>query len=257
MHTLAQPAVLLAACFFAAPGQAQTGAAELDWQHIADFSIARTETTVAQFSRFVAATQTVTQAERDGGGLVYDGGFVRKPGWTWRTPFGKTAVDDEPAVHVNFNEAQAFCLWAGGKLPTDAQWVSAAYTEQRARPAPGFTAGRTYTYPTGDTPAGAQCLDDCGSASRDRAMAQGARLARGHGHARVTATPPGVNGLHDMGANAWEWVDEPAGAAGNTPRRTRGGSWWYGQGPMRVDQPQEKPADMSVVYIGFRCARNT
>ena len=252
-----QPVVLLAACFVAAPSLAQLGAAAVDWQRVGNFSIARTETTVAQFSRFVAATKTVTQAERDGGGLVYEAGFVKKPGWTWRTPFGKTAAGDEPAVHVNFNEAQAFCRWAGGALPTDAQWVSAAYTEQRAQPAPGFTAGRTYTYPTGDTPAGAQCLGDCGPASRGRARSQGASLSRGDGHAVVTATPPGVNGLRDMGANAWEWVDEPAGAAGNTPRRTRGGSWWYGQGPMRADQPQEKQADMAVVYIGFRCARNT
>lgn len=252
-----QTGVLLAAGFFAASGHAQPGAAAVDWQRVGNFSIARTETTVAQFSRFVAATNTVTQAERDGGGLVYEAGFVKKPGWTWRTPFGKAAAGDEPAVHVNFHEAQAFCRWAGGGLPTDAQWVSAAYTEQRAQPAPGFIAGRTYTYPTGDTPAGAQCLGDCGPASRDRATAQGARLLRGHGHARVTATPAGVNGLHDMGANAWEWVDEPAGAAGNTPRRTRGGSWWYGEGPMRVDQPQEKQADMAVVYIGFRCARDT
>jgi sulfatase modifying factor 1 len=59
-----------------------------------------------------------------------------------------------------------------------------------------------------------------------------------------------------MGANAWEWVDEPAGATGDAERRTRGGSWWYGAGPMRDDHRQSKPASTAVVYIGFRCARD-
>ena len=67
--------------------------------------------------------------------------------------------------------------------------------------------------------------------------------------------PAGVNGLHDMGANAWEWVDEPPGASGNAERRTRGGSWWYGQAQMRAEHLQSKPADTAVVYIGFRCVR--
>jgi formylglycine-generating enzyme required for sulfatase activity len=39
-------------------------------------------------------------------------------------------------------------------------------------------------------------------------------------------------------------------------RRTRGGSWWYGERPMRADHLQGKPADTAVVYIGFRCARD-
>ncbi len=50
------------------------------------------------------------------------------------------------------------------------------------------------------SPAGAQCLDDCGPEARARAIAHGATLLRGHGHARVGGTPAGVNGLHDMGA---------------------------------------------------------
>ena len=232
-------------------------ASRIAWQVVGAFSIARTETTVAQFRRFVDATGLQTQAERLGGGQVFEAGWVNKPGWTWRTPFGgdKAAADAEPAVHVTFDEAQAFCRWAGGQLPSDAQWVSAAYTEQRAAPPAPFTRGRTYAFPTGEQPTGAQCLDDCGPAARARAIAHGARLLRGHGHALVTATPAGVNGLHDMGANAWEWVDEPAGARGHTERRTRGGSWWYGQAQMRAEHLQSKPADTAVAYIGFRCAR--
>jgi len=256
---------LLAAALSAAAGSAlaQANPAGIDWQPIGGFSIARTETTVGQFRRFADATKTRTLAERNGGGQVYEAGWATKAGWNWRTPFGggKPAADDEPAVHVNFDEAQAFCRWAGGRLPTDAEWVSAAYTEQRTKPPSGFERGRTYPLPTGSTPAGAQCLGDCGAAAKARAIHHGARLWQGDGHALVTTTPAGVNGLHDMGGNAWEWVDEPQGAsgngvnAGNSARRTRGGSWWYGQAQMRADHLQDKPANTTVVYIGFRCAK--
>ncbi len=246
-----------AALCTAAAAAAQPDPAGIDWVALERVDIARTETTVAQFRRFVEATGTVTRAERAGGGEVYEAGWVRKPGWTWATPFGggARAADDEPAVHVTFGEAQAFCRWAGGRLPTDAEWVAAGYTEQRTNPPPSFVRGRSYAYPTGDTPAGAQCLRDCGPDAERRAIRHGAALARGGGHARAGATPAGVNGLHDMGGNAWEWVDEPPGAAGNAERRTRGGSWWYGAAPMRADHLQGKPADTAVVYIGFRCVR--
>jgi formylglycine-generating enzyme required for sulfatase activity len=236
---------------------AQANPAGIDWQTIGDFSIARSETTVAQFRRFVDATGLVTLAERNGGGQVYEAGWVQKDGWNWRTPFGgkRPAADAEPAVHVSYDEAQAFCRWAGGQLPTDAQWTSAAYTEQRARPPAPFVRGQRYPYPSGLTPAAAQCLDDCGPQARERAVSHGAQLARGHGHARVTDTPAGVNGLHDMGGNAWEWVDEPAGAGGDAQRRTRGGSWWYGAAHMQSAHLQSKPGTTTVVYIGFRCVR--
>ncbi|KPF69157.1 hypothetical protein IP84_07665 [beta proteobacterium AAP99] len=238
------------------PAGAHANPAGIDWQPVGAFSIARTETTVGQFRRFVQATGTQTRAEREGGGEVYEAGWAKKPGWTWARPFGSPAVDDEPAVQLTFDEAQAFCRWAGGRLPTDAEWVSAAYTEQRAQAPAPFVRGKTYAFPTGDSPAGAQCLNDCGAAAKSRAVNGGARLLRGDGHARVGTTQAGVNGLFDMGANAWEWVDEPRSATGNAPRRTRGGSWWYGSVQMRADRLQDKPADTAVVYIGFRCARD-
>jgi formylglycine-generating enzyme len=234
----------------------------IDWQRVGTFEMARTETTVGQFRRYVQARGVQTLAERNGGGQVFEAGWVVKPGWNWRTPFGPqhSAADSEPAVHITYGEAQAFCRWAGGQLPTDAQWLAAAYTEQRPSPPAPFERNRRYEWPSGAAVAGAQCLDECGPQAAQRAVRHGAALARGPGHARVGTTPAGVNGLHDMGGNAWEWVNEPvladADVAGSTERRTRGGSWWYGAGQMRADYLQSKPAQTAVVYIGFRCARD-
>lgn len=230
--------------------QAQPNPAQIDWVRVDAFEIARTETTVAQFARYTLAQGVQTRAEREGGGLVYEAGWRQKKGWTWRTPLGTQRQDLWPAVHVNYDEAQAFCAWAGGRLPTDAEWLKAAYTETRPQAPAPWRFGQTYPYPTGHTPLGAQCLGDCGP---DRAHPHGAVLTRGQGPALAGTTLAGVNGLHDMGANVWEWVDEPRG---NAPeKRTRGGSWWYGAEPMRAEHVAAKDRNMAVVYIGFRCVR--
>jgi formylglycine-generating enzyme len=102
-------------------------------QRVGRFDIDTTEVTVAQFQRFVQATQTVTAAERTGGS-TYEARWEQRPGWNWRPPFGKPAAANEPAVHVGYPEAAAFCTWAGKRLPTDAEWGEAAYTERRAQP---------------------------------------------------------------------------------------------------------------------------
>jgi sulfatase modifying factor 1 len=220
-----------------------------EMQRVGAFFIDRTEVTVGAFRRFAAATGTVTAAEKRGGGLVYAAGWTQKPGWTWAAPFGTPAGDGEPAVHVTFDEASAYCAWAGKRLPTDAEWRLAAYTEHRETPPPPFRRGITYRYPTGDSPAGANCLDDCGPTP---AIDYSSRLERGVGHAPAGATRLGVNGLHDMGANVWEWTED----GGETEKGTRGGSWWYGAATMRADNRATKPRDMAVVYIGFRCAKS-
>lgn len=241
----------------AAFGRAAAAAPDIDWLPVGQLDVARTETTIGQFRGFVRDTGAVTDAERLGGGTVFEAGWVRKTGWTWRAPFGnsRTVHDDEPAVHVTFDEARAFCRWAGGRLPIDAEWVRAAYTEQRPSPPAPLASGHTYPYPTGERPAGAQCLDDCGSEAPVRAVSHGVRLWRGHGHARVSSTPAGVNGLHDMGGNAWEWVDGQISGEGPDERLMRGGSWWYGAAQMRADHVQSKAARTAVVYVGFRCVR--
>jgi len=216
-------------------------------QNITSFAIDRTEVTIGEVAAYAQATGFVSQAEREGGGFEFDGGWTRRPNWTWRTPFGIPASPDEPAVHLSFAEAQSVCQWRGMRLPTDAQWIEAGHTERRPVPTPPFERGRSSPYPTGDQPTGAHCLADCGH--RAMTLAPTSTGRRGGGHIRAGQTQAGVNGLFDMGGNVWEWVDEIVGSE----RRTRGGSWWYGSAPMHVDHRASKPPQFFAVYVGFRC----
>lgn len=206
-----------------------SNAATADRVSLGIFQIDRTEVTITAFAAFARRTGLVTVAEKAGGGFEFGAGWERRPGWTFRTPFGKQAEPDEPAVHISWSEAQAFCTDAGGRLPTRGEWSSAAYTEQRVNPNNGLVRHRTYPYPVGDRPDGM---------NNNRTS-----------HVRVATTRRGVNGLYDMGANAWEWLADRQG----DDALTAGGSWWYGPEKTRAQGMQWKPADFYAVYVGFRC----
>lgn len=224
-HGLAAAGILLAA-----------GGAQAAQERVAvgGVLIDSTEVTIAAFSRYAEATRLKTAAEKEGGGHEWGSGWERRPGWTFRAPFGMPpASAAEPAVHVSWHEADAYCKWTRGRLPTRAEWTEAAYVERRSAPPQGFSTGQRYPYPTGATPDGAN------TTSRDAWPR----------HAPAGATAAGVNGLYDMGGNVWEWLaDRDGGMA-----LTAGGSWWYGPDKMREEAMQWKPADFYVVYIGFRC----
>jgi formylglycine-generating enzyme len=204
-------------------------AAAAERVRVGAFEIDTTEVTIGRFRVYATAKSVSTIAEREGGGYEYAGGWTRRPGWTWKAPFGAPGADAEPAVHVTWDEARDYCVAAGGRLPTAAEWRQAAYTESRAVPTDGFTAGRTYPYPVGDTPDG---------------MSNNRRS-----HVAVGTTKRGVNGLYDMGANAWEWLADRRG----DDALTAGGSWWYGPEMTRAEGAQWKSATFFAVYIGFRC----
>ncbi len=194
------------------------------------FAIDRTEVSIGQFRGFARATGLRTTAEREGGGFEFASGWTRRGGWTFEQPQGLAGADNEPAVHVSWQEATRYCAHVGGRLPSISEWRSAAYTEQRARPTDGYIKGRTYIYPVGDQPDG---------------MNNNRRF-----HVAVGTTKPGVNGLYDMGANVWEWVADRQGA----DALTAGGSWWYGHVQARAEAVQWKAADFYALYVGFRCA---
>lgn len=198
------------------------------------FSIDRTEVSVGQFRRYTAADRIVTKAEAEGGGFEYAAGWEQRAGWTWSSPYGQPADENEPAVHVTWEEARRYCASVGGRLPWFDEWRRAAYLEMRAQPTDGFIRGKRYLYPVGDSPEGM-------NTSENRTWER---------HAPVGSTRIGVNGLYDMGANVWEWLADVR----SDGALTAGGSWWYGPYKTREEGAQYKPRDFAAVYIGFRCA---
>ncbi|MDQ8731038.1 formylglycine-generating enzyme family protein [Bradyrhizobium sp. LHD-71] len=209
-------------------------AAQSDRVRIDAFLIDRTEVTIARYLDFVHNRGVTTAAERDGGGHEFVQGWQRRPGWSFRAPFGVTGRDDEPATHLTWAEADAYCRFVGGRLPTFEEWKLAAYTEFREAGDGDGRRRQTFPYPVGAESNGMNTADADGWP----------RLAP------VGTTKAGINGLYDMGGNVWEWVADRR----NGEALTAGGSFWYGAAQTRSEAAQWKSADFYAVYIGFRCA---
>jgi len=75
------------------------------------------EVTHEQFRRFVKVTGYQTDLEQNGKGgwSNHQGAWVRRPEHVWATPGEWQTQDDEPVVHVTWNDAKAFCDWLSAR----------------------------------------------------------------------------------------------------------------------------------------------
>jgi formylglycine-generating enzyme len=240
-----------------------------------------TTVTNAQFAEFVEDAGYVTEAERLGVSAVFHLAFRGNrsdlrgvvsgaPWWlvvkdaSWRCPDGRgssvAARQSHPVVHVSWNDAQAYCDWAGKRLPTEAEWeYTARGGLSRTRYAWGdhlVEQGRWHcNIWQGDFPV-ANTLED--------------------GHlttAPVRSYTPNGFGLWQMTGNVWEWCFDwfaadyyarsprrrPKGPEHGESRVIRGGSYLCHESycnRYRVAARSSNTPDSFSANIGFRCAND-
>jgi formylglycine-generating enzyme len=198
-----------------------------------------------------------------------------KTGANWRHPQGPQSdlkdKENYPAVHISWDDANAYAKWAGKRLPTEAEWEFAARSGM---------AGKTYTW--GDEPVNygkPKANIWQGRFPDDNKMQDGFA-----GSAPVKSYPPNSYGLFDIAGNVWEWCadwyDEsyyeslagkqsanPLGpASSNDPqepgvpkRVVRGGSFLCHDSycaSYRVSARMKTSPDTGLEHTGFRCVSN-
>jgi len=198
------------------------------------YYIGKYEVTNAQYKKFCDATGHAQPSQPS------DPGFSGLSNYFTNYP-------NYPVVNVSWNDAKAYCDWAGLRLPTEAEWEKAARG----------TDGRKYLW--GNTWDAAKCNSS----------------ERGDSYeytSPVGSFPSGVSpyGCYDMAGNVWEWCNDwygenyyanspssnPAGPASGDDRVLRGGGWNDDAGRCRsANRGSNFPEIPDVFYFGFRVAQ--
>lgn len=246
---------------------------QLTIRFAAPFAMAQMEVSVAEFRRFVDATGHVTEAESTGSSTIYNvmaGNLKDDAGVTWRNDFsGQDANDDDPVVHVSWNDAQAYADWLAAETGERYRLPSEAEFEYALR------AGTTtlYWWGRGSPRDEVENLTGDGDRMADRWQWPDPfeRYDDGHwGPAQRGSFVANPFGLFDMGGNPMEWVaDCYASSLANRPvngsavtqadcsrRVLRGGSWATPPRMARSSNRVSSTPTRSTAIAGFRVARD-
>ena len=162
--------------------------------------------------------------------------------WHRESYYDNPTFADHPVLFVNWNDASAYCNWAGAKLPTEAQWEYAA------------RGPNSYIYPWGNS-SPKNTLSNWSQPGGDTSS--------------VNSHPDGASwvGALEMAGNVWEWTadwygeytDEtlvdPSGPDRGRRKVTKGGSFLNGvEGVRSAGRNPLTPDFDDNPYIGFRCA---
>ena len=201
---------------------------------VAPFEMARTEVTVAQYRRCVEAGACSQPHWDDNNCYIWNGSS-----WVQGVLPQSFRGDNQPVVCVNWNQAAAYSKWAGGRLPTEAEWEYAA----RAG-----TLGDRY-----DVLDWVAWYDkNSGGQTHPAGMKQANKY-----------------GLSDMLGNVWEWCQDwyhdsydgaPVdGSAWEIPKGSvrvgRGGAWGFSARRIRVTDRSRDIPDHLIDVLGFRPVR--
>jgi formylglycine-generating enzyme required for sulfatase activity len=234
--------------------------------YLSAFLIDRFEVTNRSYAAFVEATGHRTPANT-------------KPSVTlWNNGGPLPGIEDHPVVNVSWTDADAFCRWAGKRLPTEAEWEKAARgTDGRRYPWGGdwdIAKANSASYWAGRT------VEFQSSAEWDAFWlnGDGARLSKEKGvNGEVLTLPVGSfpngaspYGLLDMAGNAAEWVadwydpnyyksaplSDPPGPSRGAIKAMRGGSWLKPAVSLRATDRDWGVMDGRPSGTGFRCAKD-